>query len=694
MSTENVDIVVNEKGAQQASQNIRTIGGAADSAAAQLNLMQGALNSLRNVMGLVGFAVTAKEILDTADSHARLVNQIKQTVSSSEELAEVYQKLFQMSQDTRTSFARNVDVFKTLKESTRDFGTSTDQITTALKVMNQVMVADGAGAEDVSGALRMLAFSMSTGTIEGRGLHALLLQFPDLGRLIADGLGVTTKQLNDMGMAGQLTTQKLLGVLTSTDAIRRAQEAFAKVNITVSGAFQVLQNSILNYIGTVDTAQGASAALANAILFVANHLATIASIALEVGAAFAAIKLAEWGAAATAAFANAVFGALRFGLAMTGLLGPARMLAATTTLITGGFNLIIPAIGAAIAYILQFGQAIKLTQDGSISLRGVVVGTFNYITDAIGRAYTAIVQWFESSALGQFLVEVLNKIATAIGNVATWAIKGLEALGLLSKGGSSEFDLLKNSIVAASTEAKKMGGDFAESSAKIIRGAANAQTATKAMEDSMKNLGTATDHSAGSFSGHSATVRNAMGEEVKVISDWAARSGAYFNEVDNSIKSTVDEMDKLSAASDKAMMSSQFSTEHIMSAPSSSKSSFIDLSGGVDFASGGKLSSTHSGGTGFGNNTTGFASGGSFMVGGQGGTDSQLVHFMATPGEQVSVQTPGQQAAGGKAGRAINVQVAMTVNATDAASFSRNTKTLAMQLQSQLTRAARSIGNN
>lgn len=42
----------------------------------------------------------------------------------------------------------------------------------------------------------------------------------------------------------------------------------------------------------------------------------------------------------------------------------------------------------------------------------------------------------------------------------------------------------------------------------------------------------------------------------------------------------------------------------------------------------------------------GFATGGSFTVGGSGGTDSQLVAFKATPGEKVTVNTP-QQASGG-----------------------------------------------
>lgn len=40
----------------------------------------------------------------------------------------------------------------------------------------------------------------------------------------------------------------------------------------------------------------------------------------------------------------------------------------------------------------------------------------------------------------------------------------------------------------------------------------------------------------------------------------------------------------------------------------------------------------------------GFAGGGSFVVGGNGGTDSQLVAFRASPNERVTVETPGQQA--------------------------------------------------
>jgi methyl-accepting chemotaxis protein len=53
----------------------------------------------------------------------------------------------------------------------------------------------------------------------------------------------------------------------------------------------------------------------------------------------------------------------------------------------------------------------------------------------------------------------------------------------------------------------------------------------------------------------------------------------------------------------------------------------------------------------------GFANGGSFVVGGTGGTDSQLVGFRASPGEMVSVRTKAQQlnSTGGTGGNTYNI---------------------------------------
>lgn len=65
--------------------------------------------------------------------------------------------------------------------------------------------------------------------------------------------------------------------------------------------------------------------------------------------------------------------------------------------------------------------------------------------------------------------------------------------------------------------------------------------------------------------------------------------------------------------------------------------------------------------------TPGFARGGSFLVGGGGGTDSQYVGFMATPGERVTVSTPAQQRAGSGGGGTFYIDA----RGADAAAVSR-----------------------
>src|SRR5690606_22922473 len=82
-----------------------------------------------------------------------------------------------------------------------------------------------------------------------------------------------------------------------------------------------------------------------------------------------------------------------------------------------------------------------------------------------------------------------------------------------------------------------------------------------------------------------------------------------------------------------------------------------------------------------------FANGGSFMVGGVGGTDSQLVQFMASPNERVTVETPRQQRerereSGGRGDT--NIQIQMTVVTKDAESFRRSQSQLVAELQGRL----------
>jgi len=87
-------------------------------------------------------------------------------------------------------------------------------------------------------------------------------------------------------------------------------------------------------------------------------------------------------------------------------------------------------------------------------------------------------------------------------------------------------------------------------------------------------------------------------------------------------------------------------------------------------------------GISFGQGFTGFQRGGSFMVPGSGGPDSQLVSFAATPGERVSVTRPGQ---GGAVQQTIIVQGSIVTE--------RQLSALAVQAMRNATRLNQSVLN-
>ncbi len=89
----------------------------------------------------------------------------------------------------------------------------------------------------------------------------------------------------------------------------------------------------------------------------------------------------------------------------------------------------------------------------------------------------------------------------------------------------------------------------------------------------------------------------------------------------------------------------------------------------------------------------GFASGGSFKVGGNGGVDSQVVAFKASPDEVVSVMTPAQQrdAAEYDGGRSVVVNNTMNIQTPDARSFKQSEAQISGRLALATRRGARTL---
>lgn len=125
-----------------------------------------------------------------------------------------------------------------------------------------------------------------------------------------------------------------------------------------------------------------------------------------------------------------------------------------------------------------------------------------------------------------------------------------------------------------------------------------------------------------------------VGEEARTVSDEFARFGE--------ITSSAFEDAILNGGKLKDVLGGLLQDFARMGLRSASNSIFGVIGGFLGFGGGG-VSSALDSSIASNPDLFGFANGGSFRVGGAGGTDSQLVAFRATPGEMVDVRTPGQQ---------------------------------------------------
>lgn len=785
---ETLDIVVTKTGDKEAAQGISAIGSAAEKTGKQVDTANQLMEGLKKTLAALGIVATVEAAKSLSDTYQGMISRLKLVTTSAADLVATEQKLFDISQRTRGSFEETTNLYNKLALSAGQLGVDSKDLLPVIENINKAIAISGTSAEEAKAGLLQFGQGLAANRLQGDELRSVLENLPFLGQQIAKGLGTTTVGLRQLGETGQLTAKQVLDAITKQSG--DIEKQFQTITPTISSAFQTLTNQVLRFVGTQGQVSGASAAIANAILLIANNFKFLVAGVETAVVAFASYRAALLLQPVAAAFVSGVFAmnaALQayvvsaaaagvettiFGRAAAAAAVPVSALrglvASLWAIIAANpFTLIITAIGAAAAAVYFFGNSIKLTSDGSITLLGAVVGAWNLL----GQAITYV-----KNLLAPFVGPIWEAIKSAAGSVLNFVISLFNGLiNLVSKLGGifsalpGSVGALGQTIIKAMQDATKATNDTTLASANLgtsfgaalggVAGAAGA--ATKALSELEKEMGVQTGRvnadliPAFHFAVDGAKLvaetlahvreqmkqneqetaalanqtRNAFGQMITITDEWARRSGAAFNQVSGEAAAVADQV---AESTDKIIKSYSDASSAASSANSSfsTTSTYLpDIKSSLDNANaqGGGLGdgstfkslqfqSDVTYGTLNGNNTLlalneymkslpaatarslvqsypylnqrfqgaglpTFANGGEFMVGGTGGTDSQLVQFMASPDERVTIQTPAQQRGGG--GRAVTVN--FVVNANDANSFRRSQNQMLQQLSAKLS---------
>lgn len=263
MVRENVDIVFRESGIRVIKRRLDELGESANRATRGVFLLQRALF----VIG--GFGIV-RSLAAQADALTNLENRLRLTTSSSVELQEVQTELFAIARRSRADLDGVAQTYTRTALSAKALGRSQAEVLQFTESVTKAAVLSGASTREINASLIQLGQGIASNRLGGDELRSILEQLPLVADIIAKQLGVTRGQLRELGSEGKITGDVILDAFKN--AAGEIDALFANTQPTIEQAFTVAKTNFLEFLDTFDDATGASAKLANAIIFVSERI--------------------------------------------------------------------------------------------------------------------------------------------------------------------------------------------------------------------------------------------------------------------------------------------------------------------------------------------------------------------------------------------------------------------------------------
>lgn len=240
--------------------------------------MDRAMSSLSGVARGLLAALSVQQVASYADAWTTLNNKLANAVRPQEELVDVTTRVFEITQQTRSSLDATATLYARLERGTREYNTSAADLARLTTIINQGFVVSGATAQEAENAIIQLSQGIASGVLRGEEFNSGAEQGSRLMVALADSLGVGIGQLRAMAAEGKLTTDVVVnGLLSQGDAIGKE---FANTVTTISQAMQVAGNNITKFFGENATVKSFVSAFNDSIVSVSENLDSLSTALL------------------------------------------------------------------------------------------------------------------------------------------------------------------------------------------------------------------------------------------------------------------------------------------------------------------------------------------------------------------------------------------------------------------------------
>ncbi|MER1792175.1 tape measure protein [Proteus mirabilis] len=261
---------------RQLEQRLNRMDSSFNRTSQSVNNTERSMLSLSKVAASLAGYLSASMVASYSEAWTELNNKLSNSVRASESLIDVTQRVFDISQATRSSLDATATLYARLERGTREYNTSAEDLAKLTSIINQGFIVSGATAQEAENAIIQLSQGIASGVLRGEEFNSVAEQGSRLMVALADSMGVGIGQLRKMAAEGKLTTDVVVkGLLSQGDAIGKE---FAKTTRTMSQAFQEAGNNLTKFLGENTTIKASINVFSDAVIAVSRNLDAMADV--------------------------------------------------------------------------------------------------------------------------------------------------------------------------------------------------------------------------------------------------------------------------------------------------------------------------------------------------------------------------------------------------------------------------------
>lgn len=382
--------------------------------------------SLIAPMAGIGAVLGTREVASLADEWTIAGNKIAAASVVAGRQARTLSELNEVARATRSGLSETADLYAKLLRSTAGVAKSELEVARATEIVNKAFKAGGAAASEQAAGILQLAQGLGSGMLQGDELRSVRENAPLLAQAIADYFGTTIAGLKELGSEGQLTSEKIFKAILAAQS--KVEGAFKATNSTIAEGFTMVNNAMIEYVGTADAGYGVTQQLVGGLTILADNFDKTADVALQLAGVIAGALIGR----------SLLKMISTLGLAGSALINFTRALTAARTM--AGLSLAFSGLGAAAGPVgLLIGGAVV----SSLMLYNSTVGA----SSEASEVYAAALKEVQDAAkdAGDAVEEASGKIARGMPKKIEGGIAlSLEEIEAGTQRVIDQFDNLRN----------------------------------------------------------------------------------------------------------------------------------------------------------------------------------------------------------------------------------------------------------